>query len=67
MDGKCKNQDRGIIWNAEFRTKRKLKTKPEIQFFLKVPGVFPVFFLKAMYIADLDLKPESVPIPSIER
>jgi hypothetical protein len=36
------------------------------QMFLKCPGECPVFFLKAVYIAERDLNPESIPIPSME-
>ena len=37
------------------------------QTLLKLPGDCPVFFLKAVYIADRDLNPESIPTPSIEK
>jgi len=56
-----------VVAKSAFRTKQQfLIHKSEHQRFLKWPGEWPVFFLNAAYIADLDLKPESSPIPSME-
>ena len=56
-----------VVAKSAFRTKQQfLFHKSAHQRFLKWPGEWPVFFLNAAYIADLDLKPESSPMPSIE-
>lgn len=61
--------------NAEIRTSKKRelrdsgheKNGKNQDSGLKYPGVLPVFFLKAIYMADRDLNPESEPTPSMER
>ena len=46
-----------LVSDADIRTK----------YYLKWPGDKPSFLLKALYMAERDLNPESVPIPSIYR